>query len=572
MSLIRLFTARDEPPLLSEVLMALDVEHVSVPPETLLAAASNQPEEDVAIISEEALLAVGSLAGGDWPQVRAALLRFPEILVFPLGKREETSHVLSEILQRKITLRNFERPGGPFAMTPNRSKLGAVAGLSFGSAKPPHDHAIELVADDLVKTLVSVDGGAFMVQVSMGNSEVYLAASSAVFDPGVELQQNLQIADCFTSLAPLLLFLRNSHKLSLWQTPQPFANVILDDPNLRRRYGFVDFPKLAGLVQDLRFAISVGFIPWNASRTSSAISDLFRRTFPRLSICVHGCDHTAGEYSTRTVQEALALTLLAQRRTEMFTKLSGVPCDRVMVFPQGVFSGQAMEALRHTHLIGAVNTELRDCQTGRGVVARELLSPAICSYSGFPLFMRRKPAEPIENFALDQLLGKPCLVVTHHDDYSDGCVSILRLVEALKRMEPALHWTNLEHILTQTYLERTASSQAREVRVFSSETIFSRPTLAGPSLTVRKTEHLKGPFEIFSGGNPIPYKVSGKDLVIGPFVGQDALSVRLPPPPGSAPTQQRFKQRARIAARRYLSEIRDNYVVPAKFTVRSLVR
>src|SRR6266480_717433 len=46
--------------------------------------------------------------------------------------------------------------------------------------------------------------------------------------------------------------------------------------------------------------------------------------------------------------------------------------------------------------------------------------PAITSYSGFPLFLRRPAGEPIANFALDLLLGNPCLVGMHHDYFRQG--------------------------------------------------------------------------------------------------------------------------------------------------------
>jgi len=57
-------------------------------------------------------------------------------------------------------------------------------------------------------------------------------------------------------------------------------------------------------------------------------------------------------------------------------------------------------------MLSAVNTELVDCQTGAGVKGHELLRPAIMSFGGFPLFMRRRAEEASANFALDLLLGK----------------------------------------------------------------------------------------------------------------------------------------------------------------------
>ena len=125
--------------------------------------------------------------------------------------------------------------------------------------------------------------------------------------------------------------------------------------------------------------------------------------------------------------------------------------DRVMVFPQGRFSGEAMRALRASPMLSAVNTELVDCQTGAGVKGHELLRPAIMSFGGFPLFMRRRAEEASANFALDLLLGKPCLIVTHHQFFEDGLKPLRAAVDRLNALQPDLVWTNLERGILSTY-------------------------------------------------------------------------------------------------------------------------
>src|SRR5262249_41142498 len=160
--------------------------------------------------------------------------------------------------------------------------------------------------------IVLIGDSSLMVEVSICETKLFLIGCTSVFDGRAECKQNLDAAACFSELVPLLFFLLNSEELQPWRPSRPFANIILDDPNLRRRYGFVDFPLLARLVAELRCAVSVGFIPWNARRNSPAIVELFRSAFPRLSLCVHGCDHTAREFATHSVQEALGLILLGQ--------------------------------------------------------------------------------------------------------------------------------------------------------------------------------------------------------------------------------------------------------------------
>src|SRR6185295_3270138 len=144
---------------------------------------------------------------------------------------------------------------------------------------------------------------------------------------------------------------------------------------------------------------------------------------------------------------------------------TGLAHDRVMVFPQGRFSGPALQGLRQSDFVAAVNTELQDHVTQRGVAAAELLGAAIMAYSGFPLFLRRRMDEPLANFALDLLLGKPCLIVTHHDDFQRGLEPFNTLVRGLSGLEPRLRWTNLETIATRSYSTRDTQEGA-EIRLY----------------------------------------------------------------------------------------------------------
>ena len=136
-----------------------------------------------------------------------------------------------------------------------------------------------------------------------------------------------------------------------------------------------------------------------------------------------------------------------------------------MVFPRGEFSGSAMQALHESSFLAGVNTELIDSQANRGVPAGQLLQPAITSYSGFPLFLRRPAHEPIANFALDLLLGKPCLVGTHHDYFREGFERLAKLVNSLKRLDPGLSWSNLETIVSETYSVQTNAESHHDVRL-----------------------------------------------------------------------------------------------------------
>jgi hypothetical protein len=191
-----------------------------------------------------------------------------------------------------------------------------------------------------VEQLVSIGDTALFIKVKIGETELFLLSCNEVFDTGIELRSNLRASECFSELVPLLLFILNCANLPRWKANIPFANIIIDDPNLESRYGFVRFRSLARVVNDLGCAVSVGF-SCNFRRSQSII-DLFPSN-SHASICVHGCDHTAAEFSTRSVEKRPACCGW-EKRMQQLAGVTGLGHDKVIIFPQGIFSGSAMSA------------------------------------------------------------------------------------------------------------------------------------------------------------------------------------------------------------------------------------
>ena len=334
----------------------------------------------------------------------------------------------------------------------------------------------------------------------MPGLDLFVLSSASVFDVSAEHLRNLEVQECFSGLVPLLFFLRHC-EISLPAGPLRWAHWIIDDPNLRPRYGFLDLKALARCVQETGVAASIAFIPWNHKRTSKEIVDLFRNNWPRLSVCVHGCDHTGSEFSTRSIAETTPLIDLAMKRMKRLEEETSLGFDPVMVFPQGRFSGEAMRALRASEMLAAVNTELLDCQTGSGVKGGELLKPVITSFGGFPLFMRRRAEDSAANFALDLMLGKPVLIVTHHQYFEHGLASFRSVVKTLNALEPNLAWINLERGILSTYSVSRDSDDNLRLRLYGARTEFIPH--AGDSLIVSKAETGPDSVEVFVDGRRV---------------------------------------------------------------------
>ena len=91
----------------------------------------------------------------------------------------------------------------------------------------------------------------------------------------------------------LVQFLRGPSSPTGWHPAPLRAAFLFDDPNLRwRSYGFIDYRSLLAHADEHGYHASMAMIPLDAGRPHPATAAMFRRRADRLSLIVHGNDHT----------------------------------------------------------------------------------------------------------------------------------------------------------------------------------------------------------------------------------------------------------------------------------------
>lgn len=211
-----------------------------------------------------------------------------------------------------------------------------------------------------------------------------------------------------------------------------YASIIIDDPLLRENYGYLNYRKLLDLMDKYNFCTTIAFIPWNYRRTEKKIADLFCQRPDRFSLCVHGCDHTKGEFGNKDIDYLDAKVKLATARMIEHEKSTGVPFDRVMVFPQGIFSNEALEALKINSYLAAVNTN-------DSPIDGEDLRPKI------PFYLRYSP----EN---TKFIFDPIFIVLHHDYFKNGYEKLIDLIRNLNSQAKRPRWDSVGNII-RLYLQ-----------------------------------------------------------------------------------------------------------------------
>lgn len=343
-----------------------------------------------------------------------------------------------------------------------------LAGLNFSGGHREPIPVFELRhATHAAEVIITADERPMFVRVVRGPCQVFLLAGRALPDVDEPLSRDHGIQEHYDGLIPVLIFLRYCFRESCWHGPESTARLIIDDPLLAERYGFLDYDVLIKSIQRSNYGTSIGFIPWNYWRTSRMNASRLLGEGTNVAICIHGCDHTNKEFEAQDTAILGRKASLAFQRMESQRKRIGAPFEKVMVFPQGRFSTAAIAALRANNYLAAVNTTCLPTNIGPDdLKVGDFLRPAVTRYNGFPIFQRRYP-RCLFDFAFDLFLGRPALVVEHHEYFRDGCRTLEEFVAELHKLEPTLSWPTLTAQLTRSCLKRNLSNSSVDVQFFT---------------------------------------------------------------------------------------------------------
>jgi hypothetical protein len=469
-----------------------------------------------------------------------------------------------------VGLQPLIHPRAAFHVTKNfREACGPFSGLSVDGASPTRDSWFaagpRARPDDWV---ITCDAKPFLVRLRRGKTQVFLAACRELADLDDAGPSRGEELSWFSRFVPLMMFLRGALGDRVWHTPNSRACFIIDDPLLTKHYGFLDYARLSECMRRAKFSTSIAFIPWNYRRSTAEVASLWSSYGKVASLCVHGSDHTRAEFSTTDLSDLCGKATEALRRMRAHQSRFGVPFDNVMVFPQGLFSEEALEALETAGYLAAVNSDVRPSTGSDSVSLRDVLDVAVTRFKGVPLFGRRYPRQVAE-FAFDLFMGKPALAVEHHEFFRRGYADLEAFVEQLNGLDQRLEWTNLGTICAGACLQRRAENGEVLVRSYA-----NRFRLANDEATARDY--------VVLSRNPIPVSPAARiDGTDGVFRSEDGrLEVRVRLNPGQTVDVELTPDRREVACsvrkpphalhngsvwvRRHLSEFRDNRVATSR--------
>jgi len=412
-----------------------------------------------------------------------------------------------------------------------------------------------------VMPLLSVENHPIFVHaIPAERSHVFLWATDRVADVDDAIPQNVPFESYYRWLLPAVIYLKASFGPYAWHNPHQRARLIIDDPLLQHRYGFLHYKDLLASMQSTTYATSLAFIPWNHRRSDRTVANMFLGSEGRLSLCVHGCDHTNYEFDAPDEDDLSGKAVLALQRMDDHQQRSRVPYEKVMVFPQGHFSAPAINALRRSGFLAAVNSTCYPNRTATPLSLGDLLLPAMCHFYGFPLFPRRDPIHPFD-VAVDLFLGKAGLIVEHHEFVRDGFGKWEQFVKQMQAMDTRLSWPSLIETLTETCLQKVTGDNRWDIRFFTHT--FRWRNQSSQPVTVRLRKFEPEPTliqEVRINGHTRPFERKDALLSVEELVApQSTIEVTLHEQAAVlSPFKPSMDHRVRVGIRRVLSELRDN--------------
>jgi hypothetical protein len=493
--------------------------------------------------------------------------------------------VLQKLVQRLagdegVVINQTNRSAGDFVVSDELDDFcGVMAGVRVSASKAKADVSLVLNSEKgNAINIISLGHGAIFLKLEYKGVPVFLLTSREIIDIDAELaSQNFDVREHFLSAVPLVLYIKWAFAETCWSAPETNACLVIDDPLLKPTHGFVDFQELLSLMKRHKFSTNVAFIPWNWRRSAPEVVRLFKENPENYSVSVHGCDHTRAEFGSSNQQRLYWKSQQALDRMNRHESITEIRYDPVMVFPQGIFSEAAMSALKRTDLIAAVNNDVVPAgPRRRGLMISELWDIAVMGYSNFPIFTRRYPWEGIENFAFDALLGKPAIAVIHHDYCSDHCVRLVDFIDRLNALQCAPAWRSLGEVVRRSCRQREVSPGEVEVEMYGTELRIENRSDQPKHFVIRRRECEPSAIQrICMGSQKIAWKpVNGRidfEIELNPGENQ-VIKIRFHDLAGKPCNGDNLPYRLKAMLRRYLCEVRDNYVTPMRFRFADLVK
>lgn len=390
-------------------------------------------------------------------------------------------------------------------------------------AKLVHEHGDE-TCPVFARTLVGV------------NKYIYLSSDVAFRSPGEPGERDAFRQRHFFRMSPLLFFIRAIAGKAAWHATRDYANLTVDDPKLTEPYGQLSYMRLLQDMKERNYHTTIAFIPWNYDRNDAEITNLFVENPKYLSISVHGNNHDRREffrYASEGEDRYAARPLVEQEedvaesvvRMEEFSRRTGVPHDRVMVFPHGIAPAKTLELLKKYNYVATFNLANTPLDVNDPGASLPDLRAVTTQFYNFPSVRRYPPLKfesdgrsPYQErlrtqILIDLFLDNPVAFYTHHDFFDVRSDTFGLSADYVNSLNPEVEWASLGELTRHLYRLRQRQDGGYDVWSWSNDIVVENESGVSRQCKVAKREDWGDRVGTVSlDGVPWPYIVSKEVL------------------------------------------------------------
>ncbi|MFC2165502.1 hypothetical protein ACFLT2_10975 [Acidobacteriota bacterium] len=490
------------------------------------------------------------------------------VLVYNCLPEEAHKAALSNLTDEAVgSTTSLDESKYAFAITDkHRAICRQFSGLSFNTEKREKEFVFELESDakNGISQLVTIDKKSTFVFTEKNGMKLFLLAGNKIVDIDAAVPHRIKIEEHFSGIVPILMFIKYVFKDRCWHSDMGYASCVLDDPLIKETYGFVNYKTLLQAMDQHNFFMNIAFIPWNYKKTRKEAAQFLASRPDRYRVCVHGYNHSLYEFEQTDPLELGMAIDLAESKMKAQEQATGLGFDRIMVFPQEIFSKNALLMLKRCNYLAAPASTIYPIENRDPVKISSLLNPAIVDYHSFPLLRRRNLKDGIHNYAFDLFMGRPVLLYLHQEDFNGTYKRLISNVQKINSLQNDIKWTAMSDIVRNLHLQRTIAEDAVEVKCYASECLVENTSAVPRKYLITKPENGDVALEsVTANGKPIDYTINGGNLTLSTEIlpgSQFELKITYwNESPGTVRKESRIKK-FKVWSRRFVSEFRDQHL------------
>jgi hypothetical protein len=353
-----------------------------------------------------------------------------------------------------------------------------------------------------------------IIKARIGNNDIFFMTDFQVMTGDLAAQDRKYRKEL--TLITLFIPIKYACDTYCWHSPGTFANLSIDDPYLVEPYGHFSYADLLQEMRKSRFHTTIGFIPWNYNRSQNEAVEIVKYNQDKYSLSIHGNDHGLKEFHKTGVEENNEIIAIALARMETFSRMTGIPYDKVMIFPRSIGSSDTIRLLNKYNFLGSANGENIPSDVNSNTRETHFETESLYYVGDFPIIDRHAP-RALSDFeiALAMFLGLPVLFEAHHYDFQTGINWFNRTAELTNKICPDVKWVSLGRVFQNLYTKKKIDDRNWDVKMFSSNITIENTDSKTINYHIKKAHDLSIPIRrITVEGRDYTFEKPSKELMI----------------------------------------------------------